>query len=198
MKRTAVSFALALSLTGCAHFGPPRDPPPIEAPAHYAVVDTGPSLPLADGTVQQLEVGGRPVPRWWHAYGCDALNDLVEEGLRNSPSLAAAQHTLESAREGLRSQIGQSLWPSLDLGFDPSRQRALTFPGLGQQTYLYDIFAAEVQASYTFDFFGAAVLADGRLSCTMLVLENTAVKIRKNTRITIMSIIGTIFRSSRP
>jgi len=32
----------------------------------------------------------------------------------------------------------------------------------------------------------------------MLVFENTAVKIRKNARITITSSIGTMFRSLRP
>ena len=43
-----------------------------------------------------------------------------------------------------------------------------------------------------------AVLLAGRFNCRMFVLENTAVKIKKKTRMTIMSIIGTIFRSSRP
>ncbi len=43
-----------------------------------------------------------------------------------------------------------------------------------------------------------AVLLAGRFSCRIFVLENTAVKIRKNTKITIMSIIGTMLRSSRP
>ena len=45
---------------------------------------------------------------------------------------------------------------------------------------------------------GAALLFAGRFSCKMFVLENTAVKIKKNTKITIMSIIGTMFKSSRP
>ncbi len=45
---------------------------------------------------------------------------------------------------------------------------------------------------------GAALLLAGRFSCRMFVLENTAVKIKKNTKITIMSIIGTMFKSSRP
>jgi NodT family efflux transporter outer membrane factor (OMF) lipoprotein len=155
---------VALGLAGCAHFGPPRDPPRVAEPPHYAVIDQGAQLPVADGTGQRLSMGGRPVPEWWHGYGSQALDALVEEGLRNSPSLAAAQSTLRAAREGLRSQIGQSLYPSIDVGFDPSRQRALTFPSLGQQTYLYNIFAAEVQASYTFDFFGAAFLADRALA----------------------------------
>jgi NodT family efflux transporter outer membrane factor (OMF) lipoprotein len=156
--------ALVLSLAGCAHFGPPRDPPQMAQPPHYAVVESKPQLPLPDGAAQRLDLGARPAREWWHAYGSDALDALVTEGLRNSPSLAAAQKTLQAAREGLRSQVGNSLWPSLDAGFDPSRQRALTFPGLGQQTYLYDVFAAEVQASYTFDFFGASVLADRALA----------------------------------
>ena len=51
--------------------------------------------------------------------GVNAVNRMIAEGLRNSPSLAAAQKTLQAAREGLRSQIGNSLWPSVDVGFDP-------------------------------------------------------------------------------
>jgi NodT family efflux transporter outer membrane factor (OMF) lipoprotein len=165
MKYISVSLAVvALGLAGCAHFGPPRDPPRVAEPAHYAVVEQAAQLPTADGIAQTLGAGGHPVPEWWHAYGSEALDGLVAEGLRNSPSLAAAQNTLKAAREGLRSQIGQSLYPSVDAGFDPSRQRALTVPGLGQQTYLYNVFAAEVQASYTFDFFGASVLADRALA----------------------------------
>jgi len=45
---------------------------------------------------------------------------------------------------------------------------------------------------------GAAVLLAGRFNCRIFVLENTAVKIKKNTNMTIMSIIGTMFKSSRP
>jgi NodT family efflux transporter outer membrane factor (OMF) lipoprotein len=156
MKSISMSLGIiVVGLAGCAHFGPPRDPPHIVEPPHYAV---------SDQSVQLLSQGARPVPEWWRTYGSESLDALVAEGLRNSPSLAAAQSTLRAAREGLRAQIGQSLYPSVDLGFDPSRQRALTFPGLGQQTYLYDIFAAEVQASYTFDFFGASILADRALA----------------------------------
>jgi NodT family efflux transporter outer membrane factor (OMF) lipoprotein len=104
------------------------------------------------------------VPQWWRAYQSDALDALVEEGLQNSPSLAAAQYTLKAAREGLRAQIGESLYPSVDVGFDPSRQRALVLPTVAPPTYQYNIFAAQVQSSYTFDFFGAAFLANRALA----------------------------------
>jgi hypothetical protein len=45
---------------------------------------------------------------------------------------------------------------------------------------------------------GTEELGAGRFSSRMFVLENTAVNSRKNTRMTIMSIIGTMFRSLRP
>src|ERR1700722_19167478 len=165
LTRAAVAVALGLSLSACTAFGPPRTPPKMTAPEHYSVSDQGAQLPTADGVAQTLTAGGHPVPEWWRAYESDELNQLVEEGLKNSPSLAAAQSTLKAAREQLRSQIGNSMLPSVDVGFDPSRQRALGIPILPQaQTYVYNVFAAEVQTSYTLDFFGAAFLADRALA----------------------------------
>jgi NodT family efflux transporter outer membrane factor (OMF) lipoprotein len=155
--------ALSLSVAACGVFGPSREPPKMPSPAHYAVDAQAAQLPLADGVAQQLAIGARPVPKWWTMYQSDALDALVEEGLGNSPSLAAAQSTVRAAREALRSQIGQSRLPSVDVGFSPTRQRALGLPILKQQTFLENIFAAEVQTSYTFDFFGAAVLANRAL-----------------------------------
>jgi NodT family efflux transporter outer membrane factor (OMF) lipoprotein len=157
--------AAASTLSGCAAFGPDRKPPKMPSPEHYSVESQPAQLPPADGVAQKVDVGARPVPEWWKAYQSEELNRLVEEGLENSPSLAAAQSTLKAAREQLRSQIGNSLLPSVDVGFDPSRQRALGIPILPkQETFLYDVFAAEVRTSYTFDFFGAAFLADRALA----------------------------------
>jgi NodT family efflux transporter outer membrane factor (OMF) lipoprotein len=157
--------AIALSVAACGAFGPERNPPKLPATVHYSVDPEPAQLPTAGGIAQRMDFNERPVPEWWKAYQSAALDALVQEGLANSPSLAAAQHTLKAAREALRSQIGQSMVPSVDLGFDPSRQRALGIPILPQeQTYQYDVFAAEVQTSYTFDFFGAAVLANRALA----------------------------------
>jgi NodT family efflux transporter outer membrane factor (OMF) lipoprotein len=162
--KRAGAAALALTVGACGAFGPPREPPPMPSPAHYAVDASSEKLPLADGVAQQLAVGARPLPKWWTMYQSDDLDALVDEGLAKSPSLAAARSTLQAAREGLRSQIGQNMLPSVDVGFSPTRQRALGIPILPQQTFLENIFAAEVQTSYTFDFFGAAVLADRALA----------------------------------
>jgi NodT family efflux transporter outer membrane factor (OMF) lipoprotein len=156
--------ALTLTLAGCGAFGPDREPPKMPSPAHYAANAQPEDLPLADGAAQRLVMGARPIPEWWTLYQSDALDALVNEGLSKSPSLAAAQSTLQAAREGLRAQIGQSILPSVDVGISPTRQRALGLPILPQETFLENVFVAQVQTSYTFDFFGAAVLADRALA----------------------------------
>lgn len=167
MKTSLVLTVAALTLSACAAFGPDRKPPKMPSPERYSLESQPSQLPAADGVAQKIDAGARPVPEWWQAFGSDELNSLVEEGLANSPSLAAAQSNLKAAREQLRSQIGNSLLPSVDIGFDPSRQRALSvpIPTLSkQETFLYDVFAAQVETSYTFDFFGAAFLADRALA----------------------------------
>jgi NodT family efflux transporter outer membrane factor (OMF) lipoprotein len=164
MNRRIALSALALSVSACTAFGPDRKPPQMPSPAHYAVEAQPAQLTVVEGVGQRLVSGARPVPEWWKAYESDALDALVAEGLAHSPSLAAAQSTLTAARETLRSQIGQSMLPSVDVSFDPSRQRALGIPILPQQTFLENIFTAQVKTSYTFDFFGAAFLADRALA----------------------------------
>src|ERR1700760_3659065 len=100
----ALMAFIALTLSACTAFGPTRNPPKIEAVEHYSVATQAPQLPSADGVAQAVATGAHPVPEWWKAYQSDDLNALVEEGLKNSPSLASAQSTLKAAREQLRSQ----------------------------------------------------------------------------------------------
>jgi NodT family efflux transporter outer membrane factor (OMF) lipoprotein len=176
MKLSAL-VPVVLVLSACTAFGPDRRPPQMPQPAHYSVEGQPAQTAEADGIAQQVAVGARPVPKWWTAYGSDDLNALVEEGLRNSPSLAAAKSTLQVAREQLRSQIGDNVFPKVDLEFSPERQRALGIPVLPQQTFIENVFVAQAKASYTFDFFGAAFLADrslaGQVQQQALQLEAT-------------------------
>ena len=162
-------FTAAATLAGCGAFGPSRTPPTLPMPDHYAASAVGAPSGTATASAAspaptQAVAPVRPVPQWWQAFGSPTLDDLVSEGLDHSPSLAAARSTLEAARQTLKGQIGQNMFPTVDVGFDPSRQRALGIPILPQQTFLENIFAAEVQASYTFDFFGASVLANRALA----------------------------------
>ncbi len=154
---------LPLWLSACA-FTPGDTPPVMPSPAHYGASALPAHTDVAQGTAQQFDVGAAPVSAWWHAYRSDTLNALVDEGLRNSPSLSSAEHALQAAREQLKAQIGASLFPSIDLGGEAARERNLGIPNLGPPTALYNMFVGQVQARYTFDLFGAARFADASLA----------------------------------
>jgi NodT family efflux transporter outer membrane factor (OMF) lipoprotein len=147
----------ALSLAGCA-WGPSGEAPAMPQPAHYGADPQPAQTVAAQGVAQQFVVGAKPVPQWWTLYGSDALNALVEEGLRNSPNLAAADHSLQAAREQLRGQIGSSMLPTVDALGTAQRQRAPGIPPLGIDKLQYDIFAGVVEVRYSFDLFGATRL----------------------------------------
>ncbi len=164
MKRfLASAMGASIALSACS-FGPKGNPPSMPSPPHYGALAQPTKSVMAEGVSQTFDVGAKPVPDWWKLYGSEPLNALVDEGLRNSPSLAAADKSLLAAREQLRAQIGSSMLPTVDLGAQAGRQRALTLPALGPPTAVYDLFVGQVQAQYTFDFFGAARLADRALA----------------------------------
>ena len=161
-RRVAALFVVALT-AGCTAFGPSRTPPPMPAPGHYASAAEDQHSGGDRGPSQQLALGAAPVPQWWEAFGSPALDALVSEALQKNQSLAATRANLRSAHEQVREQVGNNLYPHLDVGFAPSRQRQLAIPGLEQQTLLYNVFAADLQSSWTVDFFGASTLADRAL-----------------------------------
>jgi len=157
------ALALVLALGACA-FAPDSRPPTVAEPAQYGVEAAPAAGAAAQGVAQRFERGAHPVPQWWTRYQSDALNALVEEGLANSPDLAAAERNLAGAREQLRGQVNSSLLPTVDAGVSATRNRALTMPNLPQPTALFNVFTGQVQASYNLDLFGAARFANTSLA----------------------------------
>jgi NodT family efflux transporter outer membrane factor (OMF) lipoprotein len=156
-------LSVALALAACS-FGPDGKPPMLPPVPHYGATPQPAHTVTAQGVQQTFNIGVKPVPDWWKLYRSDALNALVDEGLRNSPSLAATNKSLAAAREQLRAQVGSSLFPSIDLGGQADRERGLGVPEFGPPTALYNVFVGQVQLQYTFDLFGAARLADAALA----------------------------------
>ncbi|WP_420915885.1 efflux transporter outer membrane subunit [Paraburkholderia monticola] len=134
-------------------------------PVHYGVEPQPAQTVEALGVAQRFTVGAQPAPEWWRLFGSTELNALVEEGLRNSPTLAAADKRLAAAHEQLMGQIHSSLLPTVDLVGQASRGRDLGIPVPGgPNTLLYNEFIGVVQAQYTFDLFGAVHKANAARS----------------------------------
>ncbi|KND61538.1 RND efflux system, outer membrane lipoprotein, NodT family [Candidatus Burkholderia verschuerenii] len=163
MKRAYGITIATLALSACA-LGPDGKPPAMPQPEHYGALPQAQSSVTAEGVSQTFVQAAKPVPEWWKLYRSDALNALVDEGLHASPNLAAADKSLQAAREQLRAQVGSSLLPSIDAGGQVTRERGLGVPNFGPPTALYNLFVGQIQAQYTFDIFGAARYTNASLA----------------------------------
>lgn len=158
----AAALASTLALAACS-LGPTGEPPVIPSPAHYGQTALPEQTQTAAGVAQHFDVGAQPAPQWWRLYRSPQLDALVEEGLKNSPTLAATEKNLAGAHEQLRAQIGSTLLPTIDANAQATRERALGIPEAGPPTVRYNVFVGQIQAHYTFDLFGAVRYANAAL-----------------------------------
>jgi NodT family efflux transporter outer membrane factor (OMF) lipoprotein len=161
--KTALTGACAAAvsgwLAGCA-VGPNFKAP--EAPRTAGFVPAG-QMPatttaaaLPGGQAQRF-VDGMDIPgQWWTLFQSAQLNALIERGLKNSPTLQAAQAALRQANEIAAAQRG-SYYPSVSGTLESQRQKAsgaaFGVPGF-PSSYYYNVQTASVNVSYTLDAFG--------------------------------------------
>ena len=99
----------------------------------------------------------RDIPfEWWELFHSPALDSLVKRSFAANPTLPAAQAALRQARELVAAQQG-FFFPSLVGGASASRsQTASTLsPATANGTFLYDLYAAQLNVSFTPDVFGS-------------------------------------------
>jgi NodT family efflux transporter outer membrane factor (OMF) lipoprotein len=140
MTKLPLALLMCAILAGCApmHDGP--TPTPRLDGAHVDLVDTAVTW---------------PTDTWWTRYGDPQLNALVEEALRNSPSLSRAQARLAQANAAVGS-ARSALLPSVAADYQLTRQRL-------SENYIYPAPLAgsittdqrlALDFSYEIDFWG--------------------------------------------
>ncbi|MDR5752670.1 MULTISPECIES: efflux transporter outer membrane subunit [unclassified Caballeronia] len=96
-------------------------------------------------------------PMWWKRFRSDALDRLVDEALRQSPTLDQARARLIEARENYNAQAGATAFPSVDATISATRQQvdlaSFGIPNVANPGP-FSLFDASVSVSYTFDIFG--------------------------------------------
>ena len=142
VRRSLLTLAFAV-LVGCAGL-PPK----------HTAVRLSDTAPL-DGLDEQGG-GNWPAPEWWKRYQDPTLDQLIELGGANSPSLATAHARYDSARQSVRLAAAES-GAHVEANADGNRQR-LSDNGLFPPQLLgftwYNQFDLGLQASYTFDWWG--------------------------------------------
>lgn len=146
VARASLSGALLLVLAGCA-----------------AVPDLGPAPKLRSISAADLAesaapgvAGQWPGEDWWQALGDPQLAALIDEGLRQSPSLAAAEARLRAA-QGLVQQSGAALLPAVSASGSVAEAKQSYNNGIPPAFVpkgWNDTGRATLDLSYEVDFFG--------------------------------------------
>jgi NodT family efflux transporter outer membrane factor (OMF) lipoprotein len=151
-------LAIGIALTGCT-VGPDFErpaapdvegytPEPLAAKTASAEVTGGEEQRL----VQDLDIPGQ----WWTLFHSQALNALIEQALKNNPTLPAAEAALRQAWENVYAAQG-AFFPSAEASFSPSRNKTATgvvFTSASSGPPFFTLYTDQVVVSYAPDVFG--------------------------------------------
>jgi NodT family efflux transporter outer membrane factor (OMF) lipoprotein len=159
-SRSTSLIALALAaglLSGCT-LGPNFMRPKAPAAQDYA------AQPMPDKTVASNVAGGESqafikamdIPgQWWTLFHSEQLNKLIDEALRNNPSLQAALASLRQARENVYAENG-ALLPQVTGSAGATREKEpealIGIPSVGSP--VFNLYNASISVAYNFDVFG--------------------------------------------
>jgi NodT family efflux transporter outer membrane factor (OMF) lipoprotein len=145
-------------LAGCAvgpNFHVP-DAPAVKGYTKQPLPENTESADVSGGQAQRFATS-RDIPgEWWVLFHSESLNALIEEALKTNPTLQSAQAALRGAMENTRAQQGL-YFPTIAAGFSPSRNKnaGQPSPALASSVLLYNLYQAQLNASWTLDVFGA-------------------------------------------
>jgi len=156
---SAVSAAAAgLILAGCA-VGPNFKKPAAPAVSGYTrepLSDVAAAADIPAGGAQNFIAGEGIAAQWWTLFQSPQLNALIEQAVKNNPTLQAAEATLRIAQENQKAR--QSiLFPAIDAGLDARRQQSFNSFGGGATTVpAFTVTTASVSVSYAIDLWGGS------------------------------------------
>ncbi|WP_158085586.1 efflux transporter outer membrane subunit [Henriciella aquimarina] len=148
--RPLLFATLAAGLAACTTVGPDFRAPDAPAAKGYSMSGDSP-LPeevrlVADETVPA---------EWWTVFGSPALDTLIEQGLANNPTLAAADASLAQARAYELSERGtQEAQASLQAMAERQRVNTASFGIEGFPSPTINLYSIGANVSYDLDLFG--------------------------------------------
>jgi NodT family efflux transporter outer membrane factor (OMF) lipoprotein len=131
-------------------------PPQADRPTVQPLPERTASVKTLAGDAQVF-VTGAPVPtQWWKQFGSPALDALVEEAFKGSPTVQSAQAALRQAHENVLAAYAV-LIPSIDASGNGARQRLSGAQfGPDSPSFVYNLYNAAVNVSYGIDIWGGA------------------------------------------
>lgn len=111
---------------------------------------------VAGGNAQNFANGADLSSDWWTLFHSRALDDLIEESLKNNHDLKAARAALTVAQENTLAGKG-AFYPKLTAGFSASRNQnpeGSLAPVPATNASLYNLYTPQLSISYMPDVFG--------------------------------------------
>jgi NodT family efflux transporter outer membrane factor (OMF) lipoprotein len=151
-------LAIGVGLTGCA-VGPDFErpaAPDVEGYSREPLAAKTATAGITGGEEQRL-VRDLDIPgQWWTLFHSEALNTLIEQALRNNPTLPAAEAALRLAWENVYAAEG-AFFPTAVVGYSPSRNKTatgVTFTAASSGKPWFTLHTAQVVVTYAPDVFG--------------------------------------------
>src|SRR6516164_3096979 len=154
----AVLFTIALLPAACA-VGPDFERPAAPDVEGYAPGPLSAKTTSADvaGGEEQRFVQSLDIPgQWWTLYRSEPLNALIEQALKNNPTLPAAEAVLRQAWENVYAAEG-AFFPTAVASYSPSRNKTatgVTFTSASSGKPWFTLHTQQVVVTYAPDVFG--------------------------------------------
>ncbi|HHT0593719.1 TPA: efflux transporter outer membrane subunit [Legionella anisa] len=168
MQKISLFLCTLLILTGCKvgrNFHSPEAPNTTRYNNGPPITKTA-SASNPAGKSQHLHYNRDISNSWWTLFHSQELNALIEQGLKNNPTVEMSKANIRKAQANLRVVAGPKLFPTADTQFFGSRERnTLLATGInltplpGQRLPFsiknqFDLYNASVNVSYNLDLFG--------------------------------------------
>ncbi|HEY0883760.1 MAG TPA: efflux transporter outer membrane subunit [Ramlibacter sp.] len=156
MAGACLAAVAAALLAGCAagpDFVRPAAP---DVPAYTAAplpqATASAAAPL--GQSQRFTPATSVDAAWWRAFGSPRLDALVDQALRASPTLAAAEARMRQAQETQAAQAGSTRYPTVQAGAGAQRQRTSASTAAPAASGLVTQYNAGLDIRYRLDVSG--------------------------------------------
>jgi NodT family efflux transporter outer membrane factor (OMF) lipoprotein len=158
-RLSCIAVSTITALLGACAVGPDFERPASPDVDRYTpepLAQQTSSADVAGGAAQRF-VQGLDIPRqWWSLFHSPPLNALVEQALKNNPSLPAAQAALHQAWENVYAAQG-AFFPTAVASYSPSRNKTATgvvFTAASSGPPYFTLHTPQVVVSYAPDVFG--------------------------------------------
>lgn len=150
LRNAHLALAICLALSACVTVPDLGSRPRARSPDSYA----------ADASLAAVEAEGAsdawPAEDWWQSFADEQLEQLIAEGLRDSPTMAVARARVLRA-EGLAQATGAALLPTVAIGEAVTYSKPSYNTGLPIPAALHgwnDIGRIGLDAAFELDFWG--------------------------------------------